>query len=31
LIGKEVEIARSDTQPSAYRMMLGDNSRVLLP
>lgn len=31
LIGKEVEIARSDTQPSAYRMMLGDNSRVSLP
>jgi glucose-1-phosphate thymidylyltransferase len=31
LIGKEVEIRRAATQPSAYRMMLGDNSQVSLP
>jgi glucose-1-phosphate thymidylyltransferase len=31
LIGKEVEIRRASTQPSAYRMMLGDNSQVSLP
>jgi glucose-1-phosphate thymidylyltransferase len=31
LIGKEVEIDRAGTQPSAYRMMLGDNSQVFLP
>ena len=31
LIGKEVEIRRSGTQPSAFRMMLGDNSQVTLP
>lgn len=31
LVGKEVEISRPGTQPSAYRMMLGDNSQVSLP
>ena len=31
LVGKDVEISRPLTQPSAYRMMLGDNSQVSLP
>jgi glucose-1-phosphate thymidylyltransferase len=31
LVGKDVEISRPATQPSAYRMMLGDNSQVSLP
>jgi glucose-1-phosphate thymidylyltransferase len=28
LIGKQVEVARSDRKPQAYRLMLGDHSRV---
>jgi glucose-1-phosphate thymidylyltransferase len=28
LIGKNVEVSRSDLKPKAYRLMLGDNSRV---
>lgn len=28
LIGKEVEVARSTRKPTAYRLMLGDHSRV---
>jgi glucose-1-phosphate thymidylyltransferase len=28
LIGQNVEVARSPLKPSAYRFMLGDNSRV---
>jgi len=31
LIGKEVEVRRSATPPSALRLMLGDHSKVLLP
>ena len=31
LVGKDVEISRPQAQPSAYRMMLGDNSQVSLP
>jgi glucose-1-phosphate thymidylyltransferase len=28
LLGREVEIGRSDRKPSAYRLMLGDHSQV---
>ncbi|MFA5785770.1 MAG: glucose-1-phosphate thymidylyltransferase [Actinomycetota bacterium] len=28
LIGKQVEVGRSDAKPEAYRLMLGDHSRV---
>ncbi len=28
LIGKQVEVARSERKPQAYRLMLGDHSRV---
>jgi glucose-1-phosphate thymidylyltransferase len=31
LIGKEVEVSRSDAQPRAVRLMLGDHSKVALP
>jgi glucose-1-phosphate thymidylyltransferase len=31
LIGKEVELSRSVTQPKALRLMLGDHSRVAIP
>lgn len=31
LVGKNVEITRSDEKPRAYRFLLGDSSRVALP
>lgn len=31
LVGKNVEITRSDQKPRAYRFLLGDSSRVALP